>query len=108
VFAFVRPILYVLFRINKPEIFKWSEFGEYIIGAFLITIVIWLIYGIFCLVAQPSQSESTEKSMDLTLEQGQDAVITTIIATHNIIHGKCKKCKCTEYYIKKNNYKCPK
>jgi len=62
VFAFLQPAFYVMFRVNKLEIFNWGELGEYVLDAVLVTIVIWLFYGIFCLVATPSQSASTGKS----------------------------------------------
>ena len=108
VFVFLRPAFYVLFRVNKLEIFNWSELGEYVLGAILVTIVIWLFYGIFCLVAKPLQGASTGKSIDPTREPGQDVAITAILATHDIVRGQCKKCRCTEYYIKTNKHKCPK
>jgi hypothetical protein len=59
VFAFLQPAFYVMFRVNKLEIFNWGELGEYVLDAVLVTIVIWLFYGIFCLVATRSQSAST-------------------------------------------------
>jgi hypothetical protein len=62
VFAFLRPAFYVMFRVNKLEILDWGELGEHVLGAVLVTVVIWLFYGIFCLVATPSQSGSTGMS----------------------------------------------
>jgi hypothetical protein len=48
----------MMFRVNKLEILNWGELGEYVLAAVLVTIVIWLFYGIFCLVATPLQSSN--------------------------------------------------
>ena len=41
-------------------------------------------------------------------EQDQGTATATLLDTHDIVRGICKKCKCTEHYIRANNYKCPK
>ena len=37
----------------------------------------------------------------------EDKETREILQTHTIVGGACTKCKCSEYYIKRNTYRCP-
>ena len=50
-FAIAIPIFYVFHRAGEPEIFNPTEFSTKIVGAVLISIMVWMVYGIFCLFA---------------------------------------------------------
>lgn len=60
-FAFAQPVFYVFFRIGKPQIFNTSELAEKILAAVVLTILIWFIYGIACLLTSPLRDTSDEK-----------------------------------------------
>lgn len=60
-FAVSAPVFYVLFRVGKPEIFNTTELGEKVLGAIGIAAIVWLFYGIACLMATPLCDTSTKK-----------------------------------------------
>lgn len=69
VFAFSSPAFYVLFRVNKPEIFSLAELGGKVVGAAGCSIVVWFFYGVFCLIAPPLKKESAEEKPEASAGQ---------------------------------------
>ncbi len=51
VFAFARPLFYVFHRIGKPDIFKATELAESGVVAVVLTMLVWFVYGVACLLA---------------------------------------------------------
>jgi len=103
VIALSFPAFYVvLVRLNKPKIFSWDELAGKILIAAIWSIIIWFFYGVFCFVAKPLPSEPAGK------EQHPDPAIADVLSTHDFVRGQCKKCRSTKYYIKANQYRCPK
>jgi hypothetical protein len=98
--AFSIPVFYLFFRLNKPEIFSWGKLATKILAALIWSIIVWFFYGIFCLIAPPLGEEPAEDKIEPEMAD--------LLATHDIFRGTCKKCKCTEYYIRTNKYRCPK
>ena len=51
-FAFLPPVFYVWFRIGKPEIFNPTQLMEKVVGAGVIAMIVWLVYGVASLLAR--------------------------------------------------------
>ncbi len=49
-FAFMQALAYVAVRIRTLELFHASDFAKRVLGGTVISIVIWFIYGIVCLL----------------------------------------------------------
>ena len=64
VLVFLSPVFYVLHRIGKPEIINDMRFIEKVVVAVVLAIIVWLVYGVACLLARKSKK---------TIEGGQDA-----------------------------------
>lgn len=62
--AFAQPVFYVFFRIGKPQIFNTSELAEKILVAVVLTVIIWLVYGIACLLAAPNADTTKHPNDD--------------------------------------------
>ncbi len=60
-FAAAPPVFYVYHRIGKPEIFSATELAEKVVGAVGIALIVWLVYGVACLLASPLRDTSKEK-----------------------------------------------
>lgn len=59
-FAFLPPVFYVWFRIGKPEIFDADQLAQKIVAAVAMAMIVWLIYGVACLLA-PQKPKDKQK-----------------------------------------------
>ena len=51
-FCFAGPIFYLLFRVGVPEIIDVEKIADEALGCFGVAIIVWLVYGLACLVSQ--------------------------------------------------------
>ena len=49
-FTFMPALAYVFTRIRIPELIRTADLAKRVLGGTVISIVIWLIYGIVCLL----------------------------------------------------------
>jgi len=113
--SFVGNILLVIFC-SFPIVKRWHDMNKsgvnYFWGLVPIANLIAVLFLLFSKGTAGSNQYGPDplagESTNPNQEQDQDAAITAVLATHDIIRGQCRKCGTTEYYIKTNKYSCPK
>ena len=60
-FAFIQALAYVFVRIRTPELFHAEDFARRVVGGTVISIVIWFIYGVVCLLTPRKKQEASNR-----------------------------------------------
>ncbi len=95
--GFSQPILYVFFRIGKPEIFSSTEFAQKFFGAAFISMIVWAVYGIICLLV-PSRTVIIEgQKVPKSCENCKFSEKTPQTSMDDIPDPKEMKCHLTGY-----------
>jgi uncharacterized membrane protein len=68
-FVFLPPIYYVWLRIGNPEIFNEEKFVDKVLGGLGLTIIIWLVYGVTCLLARQPNKPIEGKQNDTPIDK---------------------------------------
>lgn len=100
-FGFLPPIFYIFFRIGKPEIFNSTELAQKILGGVLISVAVWIVYGIACIFARNWANCGSCKFSEIM--QNSDEIKCQLTGYTYPATYSCKKSNPKEGIIKNNS-----